>query len=226
MTKVWIVIPAFNEGKKIFSVIEGLKNNGYSNIVVVDDFSSDNTVEVSIDTGVKVLKHKSNLGQGAALRSGINFSLKDGADIIVTFDSDGQHQPEDISRLIKPIIEDGYDIALGSRFLNKSSNVGFIRKLFLKGGALIFRIMYGVKLTDSHNGLRAFSKSAAKDIKITQNRMEHASEIIEEIGKLGLKYVEVPVTIIYSDYSVSKGQSTWNAFNILFKMIKKKVGRR
>ena len=224
MDKVWIVIPAFNEEKKIVSVIDGLKKHGYLNIVVVDDCSKDNTFNVSSDACVKVLKHNVNQGQGAALRTGISFALKNDAEIIVTFDSDGQHQPEDIVGLIEPVIENNYDVVLGSRFLNKKSNVGLIRGLFLKGGAFIFRIMYNVKLTDSHNGLRAFSKLAAEKIKISENRMEHASEITEEIGRLGLRYVEVPVTIVYTDYSVSKGQSTWNAFNILFKMIKRKVG--
>lgn len=223
MKNVWIVIPAFNEEKKIVSVINGLKKEGYPNIVVIDDCSSDNTFNISLDTGIKVLRHEVNKGQGAALRTGINYALENGAEIILTFDSDGQHQPTDIRGLIRPIIEADYDIVLGSRFLDKRSNVGFVRKLFLKGGAFIFKLMYKVKLTDSHNGLRALSREAAENIKITCNRMEHASEIIEEIGRLKLKYVEVPVTILYTDYSISKGQSTWNAFNILFKMVKKKI---
>lgn len=219
----WIVIPAFNEENKIVEVINSLKKEGYSKIIIVDDGSKDNTLKNAKSTSVEVLHHIINRGQGAALKTGIDYALDQGADIIVTFDSDGQHQPEDIPRMIKPIQEGKADIVLGSRFLDKNSNVPFFRKIFLKGGALLFKIFYGVRLTDSHNGLRALSRKAAQTIKITQDRMEHASEIIEQIGKHHLKYVEVPVTIKYTDYSLQKGQRTSNAFKIFFKMILNKL---
>lgn len=219
----WIVIPAFNEENKIVEVINSLKKEGYSKIVVVDDGSKDNTLKNAKSTGVEVLHHIINRGQGAALKTGIDYALDQGAEIIITFDSDGQHRPEDIVRMIKPLEERKVDIVLGSRFLNSSSNVPPIRKMFLKAGALIFRIFYGVKLTDSHNGLRALSRKAAQKILLTQDRMEHASQIIEEMSRNKLKYVEVPVTIKYTEYSLQKGQRTSNAFKILFKMVINKL---
>jgi len=221
----WIVIPAFNEEKKIAEVIDSLRKEGYTRIIVVDDGSEDLTYSKAKSPGVTTLKHAINRGQGAALKTGIEYALEQGAEIIVTFDSDGQHSAEDIKRLIQPIEEGKADMVLGSRFLNKESNVPVVRKIFLKGGALIFRLMYGVRLTDSHNGLRAFSRKAAQTIRLTQDKMEHASEIIEEIGRRKLKYLEVPVTIKYTSYSLEKGQKTSNAFKIIFKMILKGLVR-
>lgn len=219
----WIVIPAFNEENKIQKVIFGLKDKGYTHLVVVDDGSKDLTFQKAYSTGTTVLKHIVNRGQGAALKTGIDYALERGAEVIVTFDSDGQHQPEDIPKLLKPIQEGIADVSLGSRFLSPNSNTPITRKVFLKGGAFTFKVMYGVNLTDSHNGLRAFSRHAAQLINITQDKMEHASEIVEEIGRHNLRHTEVPVTIKYTDYSLQHGQKTANAFKILFKMIFKKV---
>lgn len=221
MMKTWIVIAAFNEGKAINDVVKGLLDENYKNIVVVDDGSNDNTAEVAKKAGAHVVVHEQNKGQGAALQTGTDYALEQGADIIIHFDADGQHQASDISKFIEKLNGD-CDVCLGSRFLNKKSNVPFVRKLFLKGGTLVIWIFYGVKLTDAHNGFRALSRNAAQKIKIECPRMEHASEIIEKIGKYKLKYCEVPVTIKYTNYSMSKGQTSWNAFRILFKMIKNK----
>jgi len=221
--KTYIVIPAFNESKRVGRVIRKLRESGYNNIVVVDDGSSDNTAQVASKSGATVLRHILNRGQGAALGTGIEFALQKGADIIITFDADGQHNPRDIPRLVAPLEKGEADVALGSRFLSSSSNTPFIRSLFLKGGALTFRLLYGIRLTDSHNGLRALSRAAAKKIKIQSDDMTHASEIIDEISRHRLSYVEVPVTISYTDYSKSKGQSTLNSFRILFRMLLNKL---
>ncbi|MEK6938486.1 MAG: glycosyltransferase family 2 protein [Nanoarchaeota archaeon] len=221
--ETWIVVPAFNEENKIKGVVSELNRNGYTKIVIVDDCSRDNTSSVSSNSGATVLRHIINRGQGAALQTGIDYALEQGAEAIVTFDADGQHHPEDIIKLLQPIEKGIADVALGSRFLGTSSNTPLVRKVFLKGGAAIFRLMYGLKLTDSHNGLRALSRKAAKKIKITQDRMEHASEIVEEISKHQLKYVEIPVTITYTDYSTQHGQKTSNAFKILLKMMINKI---
>ena len=224
--KIFIVIAAYNEEKAIAKVIDDLHNHGYQNIIVVDDGSQDKTAPVAELKGATVLKHIINRGQGAALRTGIEYALDQGADIIITFDADGQHQAKDIKNLIQPIINNEADIVLGSRFLGDTkSNVPFWRKLFLKAGALSFRLMFGVKVTDSHNGFRALSRKAAQAIEITSDRMEHASQIIEEIAKKRLRYKEVPVTIIYTDYSKEKGQTTLNAFRILTKTILRKLLR-
>lgn len=218
---IWIVIAAYNEERKILEVVSNLKKNGYKNIVVVDDGSKDKTFEQASLSKARVLRHIINRGQGAALKTGIDYALENKADIIVTFDADGQHQVEAILKLVQPVINHYADVALGSRFLTNNSNTPFFRKLFLKGGALIFRLFYGAKVTDSHNGLRALSQKAAQQIQITSDGMEHASEIIEEIGRKKVTYCEVPVTIKYSDYSLQHGQGNLAAFRILFKMLVK-----
>ncbi len=216
--KTFIIIPAYNEEKSIANVVKELKQNNYKNIIVIDDGSEDNTFKEAKKGNITVLKHILNRGQGAALKTGIDYALSNGADIIVTYDADGQHSPDDIKDIIKPIKNKKADITLGSRFLKKNK-IPFIRKLFLKGGAFIIFLMYGIKLTDSHNGFRAMSRKAAEKIEIKSDSMEHASEILEEIKKKRLKYKEIPVTIRYTDYSIKGGQKTLNSFKILFKMI-------
>ena len=218
MRDIWIVIAAFNEEKSLGSVIDSLKAQGYDNIVVVDDGSSDRTFDIAKEKGVFALKHCINRGQGAALQTGIDFALQNNAGVIVTFDADGQHDASEIKDLITPLSE-GYSVALGSRFLDKRANLPFSRKLILKAGALLCRLFYGLKITDTHNGFRAFSRAAAKKIRITADRMEHGSQILDEISKHKLKYKEVPVTIKYSSYSMKKGQSSMNAVKIFLKMV-------
>ncbi len=225
MKKTYIVIPAYNEEKKIGDVIRGLRGAGYGNIVVVDDGSMDKTARVAERAGATVLRHIINRGQGAGLKTGIEFALRECADYIVTFDADGQHSPSSIKPLLAALSNQKAEVALGSRFLTKDSNTPFVRAIFLRGGALIFRLFYGVNLTDSHNGLRALTRKAANSIDIICDDMAHASEIVEEIARDRLKYVEVPVTITYSDYSKAKGQSTLNSFRILWRMLLNKLLR-
>jgi len=221
----WIVIAAYNEEKKISQVIEGLKAEHYNNIIVVDDGSKDNTKTAAQKAGAMVLHHIINRGQGAALKTGIDFALQNNADIIVTFDADGQHQPEEIKNIIDPIKKGEYEAVLGSRFLEKKSNVSWHRELLLKAGAAMMKQLYGIHLTDSHNGFRAFTAQAANKLDLQADRMTHASEILEQIAKKNIAYKEVPVTITYTDYSLEKGQSSTAAFSILWSMIKSKLLR-
>ncbi len=202
--RIFIVIAAYTEGKSIAKVISGLKKAGYKDIVVVDDGSKDDTYSTIKKSGAHVLHHIVNRGQGAALKTGIDYALDNGADIIVTFDADGQHRVEDIPAMINPIRNRECDATIGSRFLKKTK-MPFLRRLTLKIGVIIMWLFYGVKMTDAHNGFRALSRDAAKRIEITSDRMEHASQIIEEIYKKRIKYKEVPVTIRYTDYSIEKG---------------------
>lgn len=220
---VWVVIAGYNEEKRIDAVISDLKKNGYHNIIVVDDGSKDATGAVAADAGATVLRHLMNRGQGAALKTGIDFAMKNDAEIIVTFDADGQHHAEEIGRLTKPIHAEEVDACLGSRFLDTMSNVPWHRKMILKGGAWIIWLFYGVRLTDSHNGFRAIKREAVRKLELKADRMEHASEIVEQIGKQNISYKEVPVTITYTAYSLEKGQSTFAAVGILWNMIKSKV---
>jgi len=223
--KAYIVIAAYNEEKSIVNVIKSLKREGYHNIVVVDDGSSDRTYELCIKEKVHALQHVINRGQGAALKTGIDYALLKGADIIVTFDADGQHRADEIKRLTAPVERKEADVALGSRFLDSRTKVPFLKKLTLKGGIVFTRIFSGIRLTDTHNGFRAFSRKAAQQIQITQDRMEHASEIIDEIARKKIKYREVPVTIVYSRYARAKGQGISNSIRIAFRMIFSKLTR-
>jgi glycosyltransferase involved in cell wall biosynthesis len=202
MSKTFIVIAAFNEAGVVGDVVKGLHKHGWKNVVVVDDGSQDATADEAEDAGAVVLQHPINRGQGAALKTGIDYALMRGADVIVTFDADDQHDPADVAALVRTV-EEGADIALGSRFLG-SSNAPLMRKLMLKAGALMFLLLYGVRLTDSHNGFRALSRKAAQTIQIRTDKMEHASEIIGEIAKHKLNYKEVPVHIRYTERSMKQ----------------------
>jgi len=158
------------------------------------------------------------------LRTGIEYAQEIyNPDIIITFDSDGQHRPEDITKLIQPLLNDEADIVLGSRFLNNTTKVPFARRLILKAGILFTNITSKINLTDTHNGFRALGKKAISSIKITHRGMEHASDIINEITKNKLRYTEVPVKIIYTDYSVSKGQASIGFIKMGIKIILHKI---
>lgn len=224
-SKVWVVIAAYNEEKRVASVIDSLQKNEYKNIVVVDDGSRDATADSAERAGAVVLRHIINRGQGASLKTGIDFAVKNNAHIIVTFDADGQHQAEEIETLTTPIFAGECDACLGSRFLKKKSNVPWHRKAVLQAGALIIWVFYGIRLTDTHNGFRALSREAVQKLDLRADRMEHASEIVEQIAKQRIKYKEIPVTIIYSEYSLQKGQRSTAALTILWNMIKSKVLR-
>jgi glycosyltransferase involved in cell wall biosynthesis len=221
--KVFIVIAAYNEEYSVPKVIKELQNAGYKNVIVVDDGSKDKTYKAALNAGATVLQHIVNRGQGAALKTGIDYALEHGADIIVTFDADGQHRVEDISAMLKPVKSGKYDVTFGSRFLKKDSGVPFVRRVLLKTGIIIVWLFYGVKMTDAHNGFRAISRNAAEKIKITSDRMAHASEIVEEVHRNKLKYNEVPVVIRYTEETLKKGHGSFaEGCRILYNMIMKK----
>lgn len=210
---IWIVIAAFNEGERLALTLQAVCEGRWT-IVVVDDGSFDNTSHLASEFPVWVLRHPMNCGQGAALKTGIDFALGNGADVILTFDADGQHDAAEIPRLITPILADEADVVLGSRFLGQSVDMPWSRWLILKLGILFTRIVYGIKVSDVHNGFRAFSKCAAQRILIRQSRMAHASEILVEICRNELRFVEVPVTISYRNDTILKGQSSLGAMRI------------
>jgi polyprenyl-phospho-N-acetylgalactosaminyl synthase len=221
--KIFFVIPAFNEERSIPHVVRGLQKAGYREIVVIDDGSKDRTYDTAAKLGVHALRHIINRGQGAALKTGIDYALRGGADVIVTFDSDGQHRVEDLPAMLKPVLNGQVDVTLGSRFL-KRTEMPLARKILLKGGILIQWLFYGVRLTDAHNGYRVLSRRAAQKIHITSDRMEHASEIVEEIVHKKISFREIPVIIRYTDYSQKKGHASFiGAVRILIKMIFKRL---
>jgi glycosyltransferase involved in cell wall biosynthesis len=219
---LWIVIPAYNEGARLGATLDELVPH-YPNIVVVDDGSRDDTHATALARGVWVLRHAINRGQGAALQTGIRFAVQKEANIVVTFDSDGQHDPTDIPAIVAPVAEGTADVTLGSRFLGHTTGMPVSRRIVLILAVLFTRVVSRIRVTDTHNGFRAFSRLAAQKVRIRQDRMAHASEILDEIKRLKLRYTEVPVTIRYTAATLAKGQSSWNAVRIAWQFLVGKV---
>jgi len=221
---VFVVIAAYNEGEVIRGTVQKLIDRGYS-VVVVDDGSRDNTHAVASEMPVYALRHIKNLGQGAALQTGMTFALRKGARFIVHFDADGQHRVEDIDVLLEPLVNGEADVALGSRFLraDDTREVPPMRRAILRAGVLVNLALTGVRLTDAHNGFRAFTAEAARGIDLKENGFAHASEILSQIRRLKLRCVERPTTIVYTEYSLEKGQSSLNAVRIVVDLVLRRI---
>jgi polyprenyl-phospho-N-acetylgalactosaminyl synthase len=220
----WVVIAAYNEATVIAQVVSTLVQRGVT-ILAIDDGSTDETGPIAAAAGAIVITHPINLGQGAALQTGIEFALQNGADCIITFDADGQHRASDIDALIEALAESDADFALGSRFLGSSNAVPLTRYLLLIAATWFTRLTTGLHLTDTHNGLRAMTRRGASRIRLRQNRMAHASELLEQIAHSGLRHVEVPVTIEYSLYSLAKGQRLLGSVKILVDLSAQRLHR-
>ena len=215
----WFVVPLFNEGQVVGDVIRDLRTR-YPLVVCEDDGSEDDSARIAEEAGAVVVRHPYNMGQGAALKTGIDYALRDAAmRQVVTFDSDGQHRVDDAAAMIAKREEEGVDIVLGSRFLDQRTRPGLLKRAVLRGAVLYTNLTSGVKLTDAHNGLRVLGREACEKIAIEQNRMAHASEIVEEIGRHRLTVAEEPVHIVYTDYSRAKGQPMLNSVNIVIDML-------
>lgn len=223
-TQIYVVIAAYNEGAVISRVIADVKRAGHP-VVVVDDGSRDATADHARSAGATVIEHPFNLGQGAALQTGIDYAVAQNAEIIVTFDADGQHRVSDISRLTDALVQEQADFALGSRFLGQAPNLPPLRRLMLRAATLFTRLTSGLQVTDTHNGLRAMTRNGAAAIRLQQNRMAHASECLSQIGASGLRYVERPVTIEYTAYSLAKGQNMRDAVLILLDLFARRLYR-
>lgn len=213
----------YNDEKMILNVIKDLNKAGYHNIVVVDDGSKDNGYEVvKKNTDAIVTRHIVNRGQGAALQTGAEIALDRGARYIIHFDSDGQHDAKDLDHMLNTLIKGKYDIVLGSRFIQENK-IPLKKRIVLRLGIVFTFLLSQIWLTDVHNGLRVMTAETAKKLDLQHDRMEHASEILDKVKSLSLKYKEVPVTIHYTDYSQAKGQSISNSINIAMKLISSKL---
>lgn len=213
------MIPMYNEQEVIADVIHGLKAI-FENILCVDDGSTDESVAKAREAGAIVICHAVNIGQGAAIATGFSWiQSKTNFSRIVTFDADGQHLPEDAIRLVEELASKELDVVFASRFLNDQSEVPLMKRLVLRGVTNVTRALTDVELSDAHNGLRALTVDASRKIQLTQNGMAHATQFVSLVLQGGLKYSELPVTILYTPYSRSKGQSMLNSINIALDLI-------
>lgn len=217
---ILVIIPAYNEGEKIDEVVRGLKTkaNLPLDILVVNDGSKDETASLALSAGAMVISHAINRGQGAALKTGIDFAIKKDYQTIIFFDADGQMNPAEAYNLNLKLNE-GYDVVLGSRNLGKVINMSLLTKIIKKLALIFTRLTTKLDLTDTHSGFQVWRLSALSQIKLDQDRMAHASQILNEISRLKLKYCEVPITITYTEYSQKKGQKPWNFLNILWDLL-------
>lgn len=203
MKRIFIVIPVYNEAKVIGDVVEGVKKNGYKNIIIVDDGSEDDTYIRAKKKGVCVVKHIINRGKGAAVKTGIEAAKILGADIVVTLDGDGQHNPKDIGKMVKAL--GNHDVVLGSRRIDTCTMPVF-KVVANHLGNFFTWMIYGLWVSDSQSGFRAYSKKAFSLLDTKHDRYEYESEVIREIVNNKLKSIEVPVEVRYSDYSMNKPQ--------------------
>ena len=215
----WLVVPLYNEATVIGQVIDDAKGT-FANIVCVDDGSSDGSATIARKHGARVIEHPFNLGQGAALQTGMEFVRRQtNARYIVTFDADGQHSVADAAAMVDRARADDLAIIFGSRFLDDATQVGWSKKLVLKTAAAVTKQRTGLDLTDAHNGLRLLRRDALQQVVLRQDGMAHASEIVSQLADTGLPWAEVPVHIAYTDYSKAKGQSLLNSVNILVDLV-------
>lgn len=219
LARACVVIPMYNEASVIANVVASARSR-FGRVVCVDDGSGDESAAIARATGAKVVRHSINLGQGAALETGIRYALRDDAvRYVVTFDADGQHDASDAAAMVWKAADEDLQVVLGSRFLGDVDGVPTGRAALLKTAVRFTRLTTGLQLTDAHNGLRVFRRDAAEDLRLRLHGMSHASEMLSEIARHKWTYAEHPVHIAYTDYSRAKGQRGYNAANIIFDLV-------
>lgn len=208
-----------NEGSVIGGVVRELRRT-FPHVVCIDDGSHDGSATQARAAGAAVVVHPINLGQGASLQTGFEYALSDPEMTeVITFDADGQHLVEDAAGMVKKLRAENLDVVIGSRFLDERTELGAAKRLVLRTAAAYTRATTGLALTDAHNGLRVLNRSLVEQIDLEQNRMAHASELIDQIAESNVKWAEYPTHILYSEYSKAKGQSLLNSVNILVEIL-------
>ena len=227
--KIAIVIPAYNESSVISNVIKSIprslkfNNEIYSIvIVVVDDGSKDNTSEVSKQAGAYVISHILNTGSGGATATGLSYAQQNSFSLAATIDADGQHQARDVINGIRLLLEGNKDLLIGSRLINPDG-MSRVKVLGNSGLSFITYLLFGVKVTDSQSGLRIFSKNALDKLKWKTSGYEFCSEMLWRAKQQKLLIGEYSIQAIYTDYSISKGQNNWNAFNIIKSLLRRRI---
>ena len=215
---VWIVVPAYNEAAVVGEVIADLRSV-FDHVVCVDDGSQDDTAAVALRAGAHLVRHPVNLGQGAAIQTGIEYARSQpGAEVFVTFDADGQHRVKDVMRMIDRLTAEDVDIVIGTRFADQGvhSEVPVLKRIVLRTAVWLSPRSRRLNLSDAHNGLRVFNRTVAGGLDIAISGMGHASEIVALVDENNWRVTEEPVEILYTDYSKSKGQPLVNGVNIVF----------
>lgn len=229
--RVCLVIPAYNEGKVIKSVVQNLHNafkgSKYdAKIVVVDDGSKDNTAEQAHLGGAYVISQILNTGQGGAVATGLSYANQNNFDLATTSDADGQHKPEDVLRGVDILVKSKVDLTIGSRLID-GEGMSKIKRIGNKGLSFITYLLFGVNVTDSQSGMRVFSRKALKELRWKSHRYEFCSEMLWRAKQQGLQISEYPIQAIYTEYSTSAsrtaGQNNWNGINILKNLLKRRV---
>jgi glycosyltransferase involved in cell wall biosynthesis len=214
---VWIVMPAFNEAVVIGEVIADVRS-AFDHVVCVDDGSTDGTGEIATRAGAHLVRHPINLGQGAAIQTGVEYARNQpGAQVFATFDADGQHRVKDLAAMVDRLGAGDVDVVIGTRFARREgSRPPFLKRIVLRAAARLSRRGRQLGLTDTNNGLRVFNKTVADGLDITMSGMSHANEFVMLIAENHWRVVEEPVEVLYTEYSKSKGQPLLNGVNIIF----------
>ncbi|OBJ01100.1 glycosyltransferase family 2 protein [Mycobacterium sp. 1465703.0] len=214
---VWVVIPAFNEAAVIGEVVADVRSV-FDHVVCVDDGSADETGEIARRAGAHLVRHPINLGQGAAIQTGVEYARKQpGAQIFATFDADGQHRVKDLATMVDRLLVGDVDVVIGTRFgAQRGARPPFVKRIVLQTAARLSRRGRRLGLTDTNNGLRVFNKTVADGLDITMSGMSHANEFIMLIDENHWRVTEEPIEVLYTEYSMSKGQPLLNGVNIIF----------
>ena len=212
---IYIVIPAKDEASKIGLVVKKIQKEGFNNIIVVNDGSSDATANVAVKQGATVLNHIVNLGPGAATQTGMDFALLQGAKVVVTIDGDNQHYPSDIWKLLQKMQEEQLDVVIGSRFIEKNGLIPWHRLLFNKIGNWVTAFFTGLLVTDSQSGLKAMHVRFVEKTDLKLNGFEFCTEIINHIRRHDVSYAEIPIQVKYTQESMAKGQNFSNGIRMV-----------
>jgi glycosyltransferase involved in cell wall biosynthesis len=224
--KTYVVIPVYNEGSVVLEVVNEIRKH-FKNIVCINDGSTDDSSQKLRHADVMLVEHPFNLGQGAALQTGIDYALQDPrAQYFITYDADGQHSFTDALNMLKRLKKDKLDIVTGSRFIGNAENISPVKKTFLRLVAIFSRHTTGLTLTDPYNGLRVFNRNFAQNLKLTLSDFSHPTEIAQRVAEGQYKFGEEPVTIKYTDYSKSKGQPMLNSVNILVDLLFHRISKK
>ena len=223
---VAVIIPAYNESTVIIGVIEGITEelDGLTfKIIVIDDGSRDQTAALAKSAGATVVSHILNSGSGAATSTGLRYAAMNDFDYAATIDADGQHRPEDLRAIIIRLQESDHpDLVVGSRLID-STGMSTVKSCGNKGLSFVTKTLFGIGVTDSQSGLRGFSKKTLHSINLRSQGYEFCSEMLWRAKQKKLTVTEIPIKAIYTDYSKGKGQSNWNAFNIVSTLIRHRL---